>query len=55
MAFCLSSQLLSWMPSGHFFLPLTGLKPGTYYYKFIVDGEALHGREGTYNPASASS
>ena len=23
---------------GHFFLTLTGLKPGVYYYKFIVDG-----------------
>ena len=29
---------LSSSPPGHFFLPLTGLKPGTYYYKFIVDG-----------------
>lgn len=24
--------------AGHFFLPLTGLKPGVYFYKFIVDG-----------------
>ena len=24
-------------PPGHFFLELTGLKPGTYYYKYIVD------------------
>ena len=23
---------------GHFFLTLTGLKPGVYFYKFIVDG-----------------
>lgn len=23
---------------GHFFLPLTGLRPGVYFYKFIVDG-----------------
>lgn len=23
---------------GHYFLPLTGLRPGVYFYKFIVDG-----------------